>query len=197
MAKAGRKRRQGKRTPGGQLSRAGKPKGETLAGQPSEWVKAQKTRYGSYYNSAIGRAFASGLLGDGNEAKTRLDNARKFASLHRRIMGGDFYRCPLNDAPRGSNDDEPESPTEQDIANHAWLLKGIVTTDESGGRIFMDQLLSRQFTDYGPPWLDRLLNTLNKDRRDTIVLDAALMAIDTLEDRKAPALARILVVRSA
>ena len=47
-------------------------------------------------------------------------------------------------------------------------------------RPFFDQLTSARFTDYGPPWLDRLLNTQHKDRRDTIVLDAAIKAIDAI-----------------
>lgn len=172
MAK-GRKRKAGKRTESGQLSRAGISK----IVKPSEWVDAMRARYGDHYSSPIGRAFAAGLLGDGTEANERYHTARKFASLHRRVFGGDVYRCALNQSPRGAND---QPLTDKDVADQEWLIEAMGKLDCSGCRPFFDQLISRQFTDYGPSWLDRLLATAHKDKRDMIVMDAAVKAIDTI-----------------
>lgn len=175
MARAGRKRKQGKRTKAGQLSRVGQPRYD----KGSEWVQAMRDRFGEHYNSPIGRAFASGLLddpADETRAKVRFDAARKFASLYRRVMGGDFYRCALNDSPRGQENHTRDAEREAD--DQAWLLTNMARIDNSGCRPFFDQLTSRAFTDYGPPWLDRLLNC--KDPRDRMVLDAAIRGIDAI-----------------
>lgn len=194
MAK-GRKRKSGNRTKSGQLSRAGKPKGETLVNQPSEWVAAQRKRYGAYYNSALGRAYASGLLddpSDPNKALVRYQDARKFAALYKRIIGADRYRCPLDTSPRALHEPVAMEPTEQEVDNHEWLIVNMKRLDKTGCRPFFDQLTSHQFTDYGPAWLDRLLNTQHKDKRDTMILDAALKAIDTLSPVKS---ARIVLTQ--
>lgn len=175
--KAGRKRKDGKRTAAGRLSRSLEAL-EARYDKGSDWAKARQERFGSDYNSAIGRAFASGLLGEGNDAKDRYDKARKFISLYRAVIGRDRYRCALNQAPRGM-DDIPAND-ERDSLNQDWLLVNMARIDETGCRPFFDQITSHLFTDYGPQWLDRLLDTKPGDRRDTIVLDAALRAIDAI-----------------
>lgn len=175
MSKAGRKSKNGKRTKSGQLSRAGAvPKFD----RGSEWVQAQRARYGEYYSSAIGRAFAAGLLGEGNEAKARYDMARKFASLYGAVIGRDRYRCALDQSPRGSDGEHPM--TQRSADDHEWLMVNMTRIDMTGCRMFFDQLVSRQFTDYGPPWLDDLLNQPKRDRRDTMLLDAAVRGIDAI-----------------
>lgn len=173
-SKAGRKRKDGKRTESGQLSRAGRNV------QPSEWVAKRRARFGEYYNSALGRVYASGLLGDGNEAKERYDTSRKFAALYRRLIGRDRYRCALDTSPRGSTgDDLSDARAEKEAHDTEWLLEAMRKMDATGCRPFFDQLICHTFTDYGPPWADRLLDG-PKDRRDTMVLDAAIMAIDAM-----------------
>lgn len=170
--KAGRKRKDGVRTRSGRLSRAA-----CTFDKGSEWVQIQRARYGEYYNSALGRAFAAGLLGDGNEAKDRLDKARKFISLYRAVIGRDRYRCPLDQSPRGSMGEF--DATERDVEDQEWLLVNMDRIDATGTRPFFDQLTSHLFTDHGPDWLDRLLSK-PKDRRDTIILDAAIKGIDAI-----------------
>lgn len=176
MGRAGRKRKQGKRTKSGQLSRAG----EQRFDKGSEWVQAQRERYGEHYNSALGRAFASGLLNDPEDhgrGKDRYDATRKLLALYRRVIGRDRYRCALDRSPVGIQE---YTPTEQDADDQEWLLVNLARIDNTGCRPFFDQLTGSLFTDYGPPWLDRLLDAKVGDRRDRIVLDAAIMAIDAI-----------------
>lgn len=177
MARAGRKRKAGKREPNGRLKRL--PEAQRID-RGTEWVQAMRHRFGEYYNTALGRAYASGLLGEGNEAKDRYDKARKFSALYSYIIGKDRYRCPLDTAPRGG---EPQEyvPTEQDVQDQEWLIVNMTRMDLTGCRPFFDQLVSRQFTDCGPIWLDRLIDAKRKDRRDMIVMDAALKAIDAIK----------------
>lgn len=170
----GRPRKQGKRHKCGKLKVPAQPN----VVRPSEWVSDQVHRFGQDYNSALGRAFAAGLLGEGTQAKDRYDTARKFIALYGRVIGRDRYRCGLDQSPRGM--DHEHEPSQRDIDDQEWLLVNLTRIDNSGCRPFFDQLTSHRFTDYGPPWLDRLLNTQHKDRRDMIVMDAAIRAIDAI-----------------
>lgn len=174
-AKCGRKRKDGKRTSGGRLSRSAESI-EARYDRGSEWVQIMRAKYGESYNSALGRAYAAGLLGEGVEAKDRYDKARKFVSLYRAVIGRDRYRCPLNQAPRGM-DDRPHD--ERDSLNQDWLLVNMERIDVTGCRPFFDQLTSHLYTDHGPLWLDRLL-AKPRDRRDTMILDAAIRGIDAI-----------------
>ncbi len=192
MAK-GRKRKNVKREPNGRKSRKGEPRNAIDRG--SDWAQARIARFGTYYNSAIGRAFAAGLLGDGNEAKDRYDKARKFSALYGAVIGRDRYRCALNDSPRGSSE---RIQTFEDVQREAedqnWLIVNAARIDLTGCRPFFDQLISGLYTDYGPSWLDAILDAKNPDRRDTIVLDAALRAIDAIKPATG---ARIVLLHNA
>lgn len=174
MARKGRPSKSGKRYKSGKLKTPVDPQ----VIRPSEWVADRFHRYGQDYNSPLGRAFAAGLLGEGTQAKDRYDTARKFVALYGRIIGRDRYRCGLDQSPRGMDHDAP--PSQRDIDDQEWLLVNMTRLDNSGCRPFFDQLTASGFTDYGPPWLDRLLNTQHKDRRDTMILDAAIKAIDAI-----------------
>ena len=176
MARAGRKRKNvAKREKNGRASRAGLDRFD----KGTEWVQQQRARFGEYYSSAIGRAFAAGLLGEGNEAKDRFDKARRFAALYARMIGQDSYRCALDNSPRGGDSGE-YVPTQQEADSQEWLIVNMTRMDLTGCRSFFDQLTARRFTDYGPDWLDRILDAKRKDRRDTIILDAAIKAIDAI-----------------
>lgn len=188
--KAGRRRKEGKRTASGRLSRA-VVEIEGRFDKGSAWVQLMRARYGENYNSAIGRAYASGLLGEGNEAKDRYDKARKFIALYGAVIGRDRYRCALNQAPRGSSGEF--EPTQRDIDDQEWLLVNMDRIDATGCRPFFDQLTCHLFTDHGPSWLDALLNTKHKDRRDTMILDAAIKGIDAI----GPVSARVVLRRVA
>jgi hypothetical protein len=185
MAKAGRKRAKGKRTPSGQLSRAGR---SDLPNRPSDWVLAQRAKFGSYYSSALGRAYVAGLLGAGNEGKTRLDAGTRFVQRYTRVFGGNAYRCPLDRTPRGNNDNADH---ERDRHQQDWMYAITDRLDARGLRPWLDQLIHRNYTDTGPYWLDALLNVrwnahgekwrvgeAQGKATDLVVLEAALKALD-------------------
>lgn len=173
MATRGRRRKSGKRTKAGQLSRAGQ------LTRPSEWVQKQLETFGNHYSSALGRAYAKGLLGDlktdGTLAKTRYDAGRKFVQRYTRVIGGDTYACPLGDNDGGSPSHDPE----RDAHQQGWLFDVMAELDRSGCRPYLDQLLSSLYTDTGPYWLDALLKG-GKDPADQMVLDAAIEALDLI-----------------
>lgn len=155
----GRPSKSGRRTASGRLVRAETPE----SAKPSEWVKARFDRFGSHYCWALGRAYASGLLGEGNEAKDRLDSAGKFVTLYQRYYGGSVYSCPLDQTPRSnyvSDYDHDRQTAEKD-----WLKAAMLALEASGGMPFFEQLITRAHVDTGPSWLDRLLAvwTHNKD----------------------------------
>lgn len=174
------KRRKGRPSKSGKRHDCGKLKApvDPRYVAPSDWVSGQVHRFGQDYNSALGRAFASGLLGEGSQAKDRYDTARKLIALYGAVIGKDRYRCGLDQSPRGV--DHMRVPTQRDIDDQEWLLVNLTRIDNSGCRPFFDQLTSARFTDYGPPWLDRLLATQHRDRRDTMILDAAIKGIDAI-----------------
>lgn len=174
MARVGRKRKQGARTKTGRLSRAGAERFD----RGSDWVQSMRDKFGEYYNSALGRAFAVGLLGEGNEAKDRLDKARKFVALYGAVIGKDRYRCALDTSPRGGV--LAHIANERDVDDQEWLIVNAKRIDDSGCRPFFDQLTSSLFTDTGPPWLDRLIWEDRTEPRDNMLMDAALKGIDAI-----------------
>jgi hypothetical protein len=168
MAKRGRKRKEGDRYASGKL--------RPVHDKGGEWVQKRRDRFGTYYSTAIGRAYVSGLLGDIAEAKDRLDGASRFVRTYQRHLGGEGYRCPLDDTPRGLRIVDLEV-TEQQTHDHDWLLKVIDAMDVAGCRPWLDQLIHRAHTDMGPPWLERLLDG-GKHPADQMILKAALRALD-------------------
>lgn len=208
-SRGGRSSKAGKRTPSGQLSRAGQPKGETLAGQPSAWVKAQRDKFGVHYCWALGRAYVMGLLGDSPEALNRYQAAKKFVRLYQRFYGGSIYTCPLDDSPRGGNVVSLEVPEHQEN-DRKWIAAAIDAMDVSGSRPYFDQLTSIVSIDRGPHWLDSMiavidwnagLATMNAELRkagkpaltpklyhpaDQMVLAAAIQALDIIAPEEKP-----------
>lgn len=196
---AGRKRKSGSRYPGGKL-RPAFDKG-------SRWVQERKERFGEHYSTALGRAYAAGLLGEGSEAKNRYDAGKKYARLYRRVIGGEFYRCPLDDTPRGN---VIAIATDLDEDDQKWIYAAIDSLHQDGSRPYFEQLVTRQNTDTGPPWLDRILEVrqwnallprLNAQRRkqgmdrlnprevhngDNLVLEAAIRALDIIAPEYRP-----------
>jgi hypothetical protein len=168
MARKGRPRKEGHRHKCGKL-RAVHDKG-------TDRIKAMKDRYGTHYNSALGRAFASDLLGD--TAQERYQGAKRFMRIYARVIGGQAYRCPLDQTPRGSESID-FTITEQDRRDHDWLHAAMNSLDVAGLRPWLDQLISPIYIDADPPWLSRLLHG-RRDPADTMVLNAAIKALDIL-----------------
>lgn len=170
MGRRGRPSKPGKRYPNGRRVH------EPSYDKGSDWVQAMKAKYQTHYNTALGRAYAAGLLADDQAtADDRYTGGKRFARIYNRIIGGETYRCPLDRSPRGSLT-ELET-TEQDIRDKDWLFAAMDALDASGVRPYLDQFLARSHTDTGPLWLDRLLAG-HKDPADLMLLKAAIGALD-------------------
>lgn len=157
MARRGRPRKAGKRHPCGKRVQNGNDQPSIV--QPSAWVATQVKRYGQHYCWALGRAYASGLIGEGIEAKGRLQGGVRFARLHSLFFGSDVYTCPLDDSPRGSNVVSLDVDEYQE-RNREWLRMASIAMENSGTRPYVEQLISSMHTDTGPDWLDRLLDVI-------------------------------------
>jgi len=185
MGRKGRPQKPGKR-------KSGRPVVDRSFDRGSEWVQRQRDRYGEHYGSAIGRAYAAGLLGDGSQAKDRFDAAKRFSRAYMRIISQDRYRCALDRTPRGNLaiDLSPEANAFE-LEEQAWLFEAMNTLDQTGTRPFFDQLISSLHADKGPYWLDALLGG-GRHPADRMVLDAALKAIDAITPRRAVGVIRVV-----
>lgn len=172
MARKGRPSKSGKRYPGGKRVPV------TPHDKGSEWVQAMREKYQTHYSTALGRAYAAGLLHE--DASIALDlyqGGKRFARVYNRVCGGETYRSPLDRTPRGS-ESEIEA-YEHDKRDRDWLFFVMDSLDDGGLRPWLDQLLARQHTDHGPVWLDRLLAG-GKDPADQMVLKAAVCALEVV-----------------
>lgn len=187
-SKAGRKGKQGKRTPTGQLSRAGCT---PAFDHGSERTQAMQAKFGVHYCWAMGRAYASGLLGEGVEALNRYQAAKRFVKLYTRFYGGSAYHCPLDHSPRGSGHVSLSIGEDQE-RDRQWLRAATNTMDVAGTRPYFDALISVLHIDQGPFWLDSLIAG-SKDQRDRMLLDAAIRGLDVIapETRSAKILSAV------
>lgn len=176
----GRQRKPGKRTPSGQLSRAGQ-----TFDRGSERTQAMQARFGVHYCWAMGRAYASGLLGEGVEALNRYQAAKRFVKLHARFYGGSAYHCPLDRSP-GGNGHVSLSVGEDQERDRQWLRTATDAMDVAGARPYFDALVSVLNIDQGPFWLDSLIAG-GRDHRDRMLLDAAIVALDIIAPETRPA----------
>lgn len=209
MAKSGRPRKQGKRRyPNGRIKAV--PHSEPVFLKGNDRIEAMRERFGSYYNSALGRAFAAGLLGEGQEALSRYQAARKFVKLHARFYGAPAYTCPLDQTPRGNVVDLHNVDFENNRKQLRWLEAASDAMDVAGVRPYLDQLLSVVNVDSGPHWLNALLDVLAwnaalpslnaarkkegfplldprmPDHRDGLLLNAAIRALDIIAPEVRP-----------
>jgi len=162
MARTGRKRKPGKRTKSGQLSRAGIPSFD----KGTERVQAMRAIYGTSGTDAIGRAYHAGLLGSGSDAKALLDTARTIANAYWATYENGKIGCTLGERTYGSvtDIDEARAKRRQD-----WLedvLKYVNGWGHDHRRAF-DQLVINPYPDFGPHWLDMLLAD-SQARRDQL-----------------------------
>lgn len=150
-SKAGRKRKAGARTKSGRLSRAG----ICLFDRGTDHTQAMQALYGTDGCDAIGRAYRTGLLGVGNEAKAMLDMARRVSNAYWRSYSAGTYKCALGDRTGGS---VVSMDSARDKRTEDWLNEqiGIVTAIGHPERRAFYQLAIDINPDCGPPWLDRI-----------------------------------------
>ena len=135
-------------------------------------------QYGTDGADAIGRAYQAGLLGD--QADALKDTARKIAKAYWPMLEIGSYRCTLNDARGGANDNFDHDRIK---ARETWLtgiLRQIDRMSIAHRRAF-DQLVIDIHPDTGPVWLERAIYA-RKHKGEIEALDAATlrMAVEAL-----------------
>jgi hypothetical protein len=179
MSRAGRKRKAGRRTSSGRLSRAGLV---PLFDRGTEHAQAMQALYGTDGSDAIGRAYRAGLLGDGSEAKAMLDLARGISNTYWRAYATGTYQCPLGGRTYGS---VVEIDAEKAKRRELWLNECLDTVRRMGpqaDRAFR-QLVVDVNPDSGPRWLDTLIfakRTRNDNLPEMDTLRTAIVALETL-----------------
>lgn len=175
MAK-GRKRKNGKRTKSGRLSRAGVPRFD----HGTERAQAMTAIYGQDGVDAIGRAFQKGLLGEGTIAKARKDTARRLSNAYWRAYEVGAYSGTLGDRTGGSTG-EPDH--ERELKREEWV-KDCTEHARRRGRMHekpFTQLVIDPNPDQGPEWLDRLC--AGETRLDDVqAMERALDVLSELAD---------------
>lgn len=167
--KAGRKRKPGPRKNGRLI---------VALDKGTERTQANRERWGAYYSTPIGRALASGLLGDEGVAIDRYNVLMRYKELKAAVFGRKAYRCPLDQTPRGQDYSPVFTERDREIRDAFNTLDGAL--EKSGCRSYVDQISSDDFTDAGPVWLDRLLSWGPNDPRDVMILNAAISGIDAM-----------------
>lgn len=181
MAKAGRKRKNGQRTASGALKRNNYP--QPVYDRGSDRIKAQREKYGEHYNSPIGRAYASGLLGDEATAMNRLQAGKRFSRVYGSLIEQGRYGCPLGRELRSVGTSGSVTGMEACMKTQEWLFDAMRDLDRDQLRPWLDQVLASEYHDHGPVWLDRLLMG-GRDPYDRAMLNNAIKALDAI----APAL---------
>lgn len=181
MAK-GRKRKKGKRTPSGQLSRA-KPRAVTYD-KGTDRAQMKFSVYGADGSDAIGRAYQSELLGqDGLELRNL---ARKvFRAYWPMLSVGREKSClGLDVNGQAVNDDLlPAEERQYKIDRERKLTQTLRQIDLMGpqARKAFDQLCIDIHPDCGPSWLDAIIYARKKGMEPDIAhrrnLDMALRAL--------------------
>lgn len=176
MARKGRPRKQGDRYPSGKL--------RPVHDKGSDRIQAMRDRFGTFYNSPIGRLYAAGLLGSEEEALPRYQAGARFARLYSRHIQQGTYRCALDTTPRGMlHDMDDDEANEREHRQQEWLFAAMDSLDVSGCRPFVDQLISSLYVDEGPDWVTRLLNG-GKSPYDLAILKVALNGLDEITPRQ-------------
>lgn len=156
MSRAGRKRKAGKRTASGQLSRA---KGSIVFDQGSPRTRDKFSVYGQDGSDAIGRAYHHGLLGDDG---LNLRNAgRRVFRAYWPMFAVGRVQTAIGDKSGHANDDEllDRDQRERRIAAERWLADTLRMVDRMGRetRRAFDQLVININPDEGPAWLDSII----------------------------------------
>lgn len=182
------KRKTGKkRTASGRLSRAKDNLDAPKFDHGTERAAAKFLRFGTDGADAIGRAYVSGLLGKGQDAKTLLDTARAIFRAYWAWYEIGPIRCTLADRNSGAGVD---NDSDREAKQEAWLNDMLSKAGKQGfnKRTWFDELVIDQNPDCGPIWLDAIL-----ERRSTAMDELKLQTVlgilndcaNIVENRKA------------
>lgn len=182
MAKRGRKRKPGNRTPSGQLSRA-KPKQVTFD-KGSDRTQDKFSVYGPDGADAIGRAYVKDLLGDNGLELRNL--ARKIHRAYWPMLAvGREKSCLGLDINGQAVNDNLLDPEEREykIKREKRLTDTLRTVERMSRqhRKAFDDLCIEINPDTGPAWLDKLIwakqHGKTPDRADAQALERAIEAL--------------------
>jgi len=190
MGRRGRPRKAGKRNDKGKLVRDNYP--VPIYDHGTERAQARFKRFGTHGATALGRAYASGLLGEEQEASLRYDAGKRFARLYSALIEQGRYRCPLARERLSSGVVVAFTGNRHDEADQAWLFDAMEKLDRAGLRPWLDQLVLDLYADQGPYWLDALLAGGNNPS-DQVVLKAALDALDLIAPKQGQMGIRVVV----
>ena len=145
----------------------------------SERVQAMRDRFGEHYGSAIGRAYASGLLGEETIARVRYDAGKRFQRAVERFFTVGAIRSAIGSELRSGavRIQISGNPHEEEEEEWEWVCTKSRDLDRNGMRPWLDQLLLPMYHDGGPYWLDALPNG-GKHPADRAVMDEAIKALD-------------------
>ncbi len=181
MARKGRPRKPGRRE-GNRPPRLVTPHDK---GNPR--VAAMRERFGEHYNSAIGRAYAAGLLGEETLARVRYDAGKRFQRAVERFFEVGRVRCPLGQERRSGG--LKAHPFEQE--EWRWLCDITDKLDKAGLRPWLDQLTLGIYHDDNPYWLAALLDG-GRHPAGLAVLEVAIKALDLIAPEAPKAAIRVV-----
>lgn len=191
MARRGRKPKPGRRTQSGRLARDGYPL--PVYDHGTEQAQDRRRRFHGYGTSALGRAYASALLGDEQTAKIRYDAGERFKRAVERFYMVGMVRCPIGGETRSTGLKVALAGNPHEEAEWEWVGEQAKALDKAGLRPWIDQLVLDVYADHGPPWLDRLLDG-GRDPVDRMLLKHAIEALDLIAPK--PPVGVIRVVRT-
>lgn len=181
MARAGRKRKQGKRTTSGRLSRAG----EQRYDKGSDAAQARQSQFGEDGYDPIGRAYRAGLLGeDGLELRNL--SRKVFRAYWPMLAVGIEKSClGLDIHGQAANDDLLDPDARQyKIDREKKLTETLRQLDRMGRqhRKAFDDLCIEILPDFGPSWLDGLIWAKGHNKpADPAHLTSLKLAIEAME----------------
>ena len=138
-----------------------------------------RERFGEHYNSAIGRAYASGLLGPEEVAIVRYHVGKRFQRAVERFFEVGRVKCPLGQQARSGGVSVQISANPFEEEEWQWLNNTADKLDRAGLRPWIDQLTLSLYHDSGPYWLAALLDG-GRHPADLAVLDVAIKALDLI-----------------
>ena len=173
MARKGRPRKPGRRE-GNRPPRLVTPHDK---GNPR--VAAMRERFGEHYNSAIGRAYAAGLLGEETLARVRYDAGKRFQRAVERFFEVGRVRCPLGQERRSGGVSVQLEANPYEADEWQWVCGMADRLSFTGLRPWLDQLTLGLYHDADPYWLAALLEE-GKHPADLAVLDTVIKALDLI-----------------
>lgn len=143
MAKAGRKRKEGRRDAKGKLRPINMPD------RGNDRTAAKREKFGTDGGDAIGRAYRSGLLGE--DGQRLMQTARSIHRAYWPMFGVGAVGCALGDRSGGGG--------QGNLERERWVVKTVLRIDKMGRdhRKAFDELVLDFNPDFGPNWLDRLI----------------------------------------